>query len=88
MYLLNTCAACAAPLALDAPRCVRCHSRYCNAICQHDHWRRGHSNVLGLNHPTTVGIVRSIKLAFDEQLDWTLDDFPGPLREFLYLYYT
>ena len=45
MFLLNTCAACAAPLALDAPRCVRCHSRYCNAACQHDHWRRGHKQI-------------------------------------------
>ena len=28
MYLLTNCAACAAPLALDAPRCVRCQTRY------------------------------------------------------------
>ena len=27
--ILTTCAACAAPLAHDAPRCVRCWSRYC-----------------------------------------------------------
>ena len=27
--ILTTCAACAAPLAHDAPRCVRCHTRYC-----------------------------------------------------------
>ena len=32
--ILTTCAACAAPLAHDAPRCVRCHTRYCNATCQ------------------------------------------------------
>ncbi|CAH0377182.1 unnamed protein product [Pelagomonas calceolata] len=43
--ILTTCAACAAPLAHDAPRCVRCHTRYCNATCQHDHWRRGHKQM-------------------------------------------
>ena len=26
--ILTTCAACAAPLALDAPRCIRCRTRY------------------------------------------------------------
>ena len=39
--ILTNCAACAAPLAHDAPRCVRCKTRYCNKTCQHDHWRRG-----------------------------------------------
>ena len=34
--ILTTCAACAAPLAHNAPRCVRCKLRYCNATCQHD----------------------------------------------------
>ena len=33
--ILTTCAACAAPLAHDAPRCIRCHTRYCDATCQH-----------------------------------------------------
>ena len=23
-------------------RCVRCHTRYCNATCQHAHWANGH----------------------------------------------
>ena len=23
-------------------RCVRCHTRYCNATCQHAHWKDGH----------------------------------------------
>ena len=36
--ILTTCAACAAPLALDAPRCVRCKVRYCDSTCQHDHY--------------------------------------------------
>ena len=39
--ILTTCPACAAPLAHDAPRCVRCKMRYCDSTCQHDHWRRG-----------------------------------------------
>ena len=38
--IITNCAACAAPLAHDAPRCVRCKTRYCNSTCQHDHWRR------------------------------------------------
>ena len=43
--ILTKCAACAAPLAHTAPRCVRCHTRYCNQTCQHDHWRRGHKQM-------------------------------------------
>ena len=43
--ILTTCAACAAPLAHNAPRCVRCQTRYCNKTCQHDHWRRGHKQM-------------------------------------------
>ena len=43
--ILTTCAACAAPLALNAPRCVRCQVRYCNKTCQMDHWRRGHKQM-------------------------------------------
>ena len=39
---ITVCAACAAPLAHNAPRCIRCQTRYCDATCQHDHWRRGH----------------------------------------------
>ena len=45
MFLLTTCASCAASLSLDAPKCVRCKTRYCNATCQHDHWRRGHKQI-------------------------------------------
>ena len=33
--ILTNCAACAAPLAHDAPRCVRCETRYCSSTCQH-----------------------------------------------------
>ena len=28
--ILTNCAACAAPLAHTAPRCIRCQTRYCN----------------------------------------------------------
>ena len=34
--ILTTCAACAAPLSLAAPRCVRCQMRYAMAF-YHDH---------------------------------------------------
>ena len=30
--ILTNCAACAAPLAHDAPRCVRCKLRYCKLV--------------------------------------------------------
>ena len=43
--MLTNCAACAAPLAHDAPRCIRCKTRYCDATCQYDHWRRGHKQI-------------------------------------------
>ena len=43
--ILTNCAACAAPLANSAPKCVRCQTRYCNKTCQHDHWRRGHKQI-------------------------------------------
>ena len=36
--ILTTCAACAAPLAHDAPRCVRCKSRY---VIGHARWTTG-----------------------------------------------
>ena len=43
--LLTNCAACAAPLAHTAPRCVRCQTRYCNKTCQHDHYNYASSLV-------------------------------------------
>ena len=27
------------------PCLIRCKLRYCNATCQHDHWRRGHKQM-------------------------------------------
>ena len=44
--ILTSCPACAAPLAHDAPRCVRCHTRYCNKICQHDHLQENYAEIL------------------------------------------
>ena len=35
------------------------------------------------HHPMTRDIVRSVKHAVDEQLDWTLDDFPAGIRAVL-----
>ena len=35
------------------------------------------------HHPMTRDIVRSVKHAVDEQLDWTLDDFPPAIRAVL-----
>ena len=35
--ILTTCAACAAPLAHTAPRCIRCQTRYCNEAAGRGH---------------------------------------------------
>ena len=35
--ILTNCAACAAPLSLKAPRCVRCHVRYCDDWLDTEH---------------------------------------------------
>ena len=43
--MIATCAACGKQLEHNAPRCVRCKSKYCDAACQHDHWRRGHKQM-------------------------------------------
>ena len=40
------------------------------------------SRVLGNHHPTTRAIAASLKLCFDEQLGWTLDD---DVRKWLYV---
>ena len=49
--ILTNCAACAAPLAHDAPRCVRCQLRYCSHGCQQEHWsRRGHEENCEIIH--------------------------------------
>ena len=42
MYVITKCAHCSAPIPTTAPRCVRCHTRYCNPDCQLAHWEDGH----------------------------------------------
>ena len=69
--ILTTCAACAAPLAHDAPRCVRCWTRYCDATYEDDSatiddlhksvkaledLARTARRVLGGAHPFVLGI--------------------------------
>ena len=46
-YVLTTCAACAAPLAHDAPHCKRCEERV---------WLRR----FGENHPEILGLRREL----------------------------
>ena len=42
---------------------------------------RNSSFVLGLRHPITQRILASLRLCFDEQLDWSVDDIPAELLE-------
>ena len=48
--ILTNCAVCAAPLAHDAPRCVRCQLRYCSQDCQQHYWRSGHQENCEIIH--------------------------------------
>ena len=41
MFALSTCARCAEPIPHNAQRCSRCHTRYCGAACQAQHWNAG-----------------------------------------------
>ena len=41
------------------------------------------TKILGVEHPTTLAIRASLKLCFEEQLDWTLDDIPRRIFETL-----
>ena len=62
--ILTNCAACAAPLAHNAPRCVRCKLRYCNATLDDlreaattlEETERIARRVFGDAHPNTAGI--------------------------------
>ena len=40
MYLITSCASCAAPLDGGVKQCSRCKTRYCSASCQRDHWKK------------------------------------------------
>ena len=44
--ILTQCAACARPISPTAPRCARCHTRYCGPTCQKEHWEGGGHSVL------------------------------------------
>ena len=40
---------------------------------------RDSADILGRHHPLTLGVVAAVKLCFEEQLDWTLDDIPDEI---------
>jgi tetratricopeptide (TPR) repeat protein len=42
--ILTTCASCAVPIPYTAPRCSKCHTRYCGPACQTQHWNTGGHN--------------------------------------------
>ena len=78
--ILTNCAACAAPLAHDAPRCVRCWTRYCNATYNDEgatlddlreavttlaEITRTARRVMGGTHPLTVGIEGALREAWE-----------------------
>ena len=86
--ILTKCAACAAPLAHNAPRCVRCHTRYCDATCQHDHWRRGHKQIyarrmLGNDHLITTNLLELLSVIIIDEVQQHRDaaDPSEDLRE-------
>ena len=43
--ILTSCAACAIRIPHTAPRCGRCHTRYCGSACQTAHWGQGHKEL-------------------------------------------
>ena len=73
--ILTNCAACAAPLAHNAPRCVRCWTRYCDstwspgatledlreAVNTLEETAQTARRVLGGAHPTATGIETSLR---------------------------
>ena len=38
--ILTRCAACLVEIPHTAPRCGRCHTRYCGEACQREHWKQ------------------------------------------------
>ena len=38
--ILTRCAACLVDIPHTAPRCGRCHTRYCGEACQREHWKQ------------------------------------------------
>ena len=42
--------------------------------------RKQSTRILGFSHPTTLSIYTSLVLAFNEQLEWSLNDWPAEIR--------
>ena len=67
--ILTTCPACAAPLAHDAPRCVRCRADGATlddireAVETLEETQRIARRVFGGAHPDVVGIEESLQVA-------------------------
>ena len=73
--ILTTCAACAAPLAYDAPHCVRCWVRYCDKTCRlpRSDWLEAievaedvvttSRRVMGTSHPLTTHFQEMLERA-------------------------
>ena len=76
--ILTTCAACAAPLAHDAPLCRRCCTRYCSPKCRDTHWRGGHTPAaqrdLGESDDLTLRMKEKYAKALYKDDGSTLDD--------------
>ena len=74
MYLITTCASCAAPLeptGTGVKQCSRCKTRYCSASCQRDHWKKR-----GGGHKTTC---EKIAANGGAERGWSVDDTPAEL---------
>jgi hypothetical protein len=75
--ILTNCAACAAPLAHNAPRCVRCHTRYCDSTCQGS--LQGQVRHLGSSWP---GAAERPPIRYED----SRGDLGGPLDTQLLIY--
>ena len=62
--ILTNCAACAAPLAHDSPRCVRCQTRYCSKLCLRKNAHRGGHTPPPQDAPRPRGGIRAPSPAF------------------------
>ena len=89
--ILTNCAACAAPLAHNAPRCVRCETRYCHEGYR-EHLRCAVKGLIPLllqakdvfgswEHQTCEEIQDTLCRVLAHQLDWSLDDLELDARE-------
>ena len=90
--IITNCAACAAPLAHDAPRCVRCLTRYCDddyredlrkALEIYEELVETSIRVHGEDHTMTESLLELLWESRNEQLDWSIDDLT-PATRFAY----